>query len=97
MPAMTTAIVYAVVVSAVLPLGFAIFKTEYGFLDVALAAIGGAALSLIPTIGGVASLFGTLGILYWRLSKDSFYPDVVVSVFVARIAVVPALILLARA
>jgi hypothetical protein len=93
---LTAAIVYAVVVMAVLPLGFAVFKTNYDFLDVVLAAVVGAALSLIPTIGGVASLVGSIGILGWRLSKDVLIPDVVVSLFVARLAVIPVLLLVAR-
>ena len=64
------ALTYAAVGIAVIPIGFAVFRTEYQFLDVVLAAIGGAALSFIPTVGGVASLMGTIGILYWRMRRD---------------------------
>ena len=90
------ALTYAVVGAVVIPLGFAIFKTQYQYLDVVLASIGGAALSLIPTIGGVASLAGTIGILYWRMRRDLLFPDIVISVAVARLVMVPVLLLLRR-
>jgi hypothetical protein len=86
--------VYAVVCIAVIPIGFAVFKTQYQMLDVVLAAIVGAALSLIPTLGGVASLAGTVGILYWRMSRDLLFPDILVSVLGARLAMLPVLLLL---
>ena len=88
------ALTYAAVGIAVIPIGFAVFRTEYQFLDVVLAAIGGAALSFIPTVGGVASLMGTIGILYWRMRRDLLFPDIVISVAVARLAMVPVLLLL---
>jgi hypothetical protein len=87
-------LVYAVVCTAVIPVGFAVFKTPYQMLDVVLAAIGGAALSLIPTVGGVASLAGTAGILYWRMSRELLFPDILVSVLVARLTLLPVLLLL---
>ncbi len=89
------ALIYAVVAIILVPVGFAVFKTQYQFLDVVLAASGGAACSLIPTAGGIASLAVTLGILYWRMKRD-FFPDILVSVFVARLAMVPILLLLMR-
>lgn len=92
MYAFGVALTYAVVCTAVIPLCFALFRTQYQFLDVLLAAIGGAALSLIPTIGGVASLVGTVGILYWRLRRDLLFPDIVISVAAARLVMVPVLL-----
>jgi len=88
------ALTYAAVGIAVIPIGFAVFRTQYQFLDVVLAAVGGAALSFIPTVGGVASLTGTIGILYWRMRRDLLFPDIVISVAVARLAMVPVLLLL---
>ena len=96
MNAYFVAVTYAVVGVAVIPLGFAIFRTQYDFLDVILAAVGGAALSLVPTVGGVASLAGTTGILYWRMRRDLLYPDIIISVFVARLAMVPVLLFFFR-
>ena len=89
------ALIYAVVAIIVVPFGFVVFKTQYQFVDVVLAALGGAACSLIPTAGGIASLAATLGILYWRMRRD-FLPDILVSVFVARLAMVPVLLVLMR-
>jgi len=94
--AYAVALTYAVAGIAVIPLGFAVFRTQCQFLDVVLAAIGGAALSLIPTVGGVASLAGTIGILYWRMRRDQLFPDIVISVAVARLAMVPVLLLLPK-
>ena len=84
MNAFVVALTYAVVSVVVIPIGFAIFKTQYQILDVVLAAIGGAALSFIPTVGGVASLVGTIGILYSRMRRDLLFPDIIISVAVAR-------------
>jgi hypothetical protein len=86
--------VYAVVGAVVIPIGFAVFRTRYQFADVVGAALIGAVLSFIPTIGDVASLAGTLGVLYWRVGRDSLFPDIVISVAVARLAMVPVLLLL---
>lgn len=86
------AFVYAVVLIAVLPIGFAVFKTPYAFLDVVLAGLGGAALSFLPSVGGPASLIATVGILFWRIRRDIF-PDIIVSVGVARLVMVPVLLL----
>ena len=94
MNAYIVALTYAVVAIVVIPLGFAVFRTQYQIVDVILAAIVGASLSLIPTIGSVASLVGTVGIPYWRMSRDLLFPDIVISVAVARLAMVPVLLLL---
>jgi len=94
--AFVVALTYAVVSVVVIPIGFAIFKTQYQILDVVLAAIGGAALSFIPTVGGVASLVGTIGILYSRMRRDLLFPDIIISVAVARLVMVPVLLLLMR-
>jgi hypothetical protein len=93
MNSFVVALVYAVVLIAVVPIGFAVFKTPHTFIDVCLAAIGGAALSLIPTAGGVASLLATVSILFWRIRGDLF-PDILVTVGVARLVMVPVLLLL---
>jgi hypothetical protein len=87
------ALTYAAVGIAVIPLGFAVLRTQYQFLDEVLAAIGGAVLSFIPTVGGVASLAATIGILYWRMRRDLLFPDIVISVAVARLAMVPVLLM----
>ena len=76
----------------VIPVVFAMFRTKYRFLDVILAASAGALFSLIPTIGGAASLIATLAILYWRVGKDAFVPDILVSVFAARLVMFLALL-----
>ena len=86
------AVIYAVVGTAVIPLGFELFHTKYRFLDVALAAIVGAALSLVPTVGGAVSLLATVVVLYWRVGKDALVPDILVSVFAARIVMFLALL-----
>jgi hypothetical protein len=90
------ALTYAAVGMAVIPVGFAVFRTQYQFLDVVLAAIGGAVLSLTPAVGGVASLAGTIGVLYWRMRPELLFPDIVISVAAARLAMVPVLLLLIR-
>lgn len=87
------AVIYVVVATAVIPLGFAIFHTKYQLADVLLAVVAGAATWLIPTVGGIASLVVTVGILYWRLGRGALFPDIVVSVLVARLVMVPVLIL----
>ena len=86
------ALTYAVVGAVLIPLGFAVFRTQYQYIDVILAALAGAALSFIPTLGGVASFAGSVGVLYWRMRRDLF-PDIVISVGVARLAMVPVLLL----
>jgi hypothetical protein len=54
---------YAVVGAVLIPLGFAVFRTQYQYIDVILAALAGAALSFISTLGGVASFAGSVGVL----------------------------------
>jgi hypothetical protein len=34
-----------------------------------------------------------IGILYWRLGKDQLFPDVIVAVSVARLALIPLFLL----
>jgi hypothetical protein len=89
------ALTYAVLCTAVIPIGFKVFGTRYRFLDIVMAAIAGAVLAFIPTVGPVASLVATVGVLYWRMRQDLF-PDIVISVLVARLAMVPVLLLLVR-
>lgn len=83
---------YAVAGVAVIPLGFQFFSTKYRFADVLLAAVAGGLLSLIPTVGGPASLLATVGILYWRVGKDALVPDILVAVFLARLVMFLALL-----
>jgi hypothetical protein len=64
-------------------------------MKVALATCVGAALSFIPTMGGVASLAGTLGVLFRRLGR-SHSIDIFASVGVARLVMVPVLLMLSR-
>jgi hypothetical protein len=91
----TVALVYAVVGAAVLPLGL-VFKTNFDWKDIAMASIGAALASLIPTIGGPASLVIMIAILYWRIGGSKVFPDIIVSVAVARLCMVPVLLLLAK-
>jgi hypothetical protein len=74
---------------------FAIFKTPHQLWEVALAAVVGAALSFVPTVGGIASLAGILGVLFWRLGRG-LATDIFVAVAVARLCLVPVLLLLSR-
>jgi hypothetical protein len=55
----------------------------------------GAALSFIPVVGGIASLAGTLVFLIWRIGRGQM-TDIVVAVGVARLLMVPVLLLLSR-
>jgi hypothetical protein len=92
----TVALVYAVVGAAVLPLGFKVFKTNFDWIDIAIASVGAALASLTPTIGGPVSLVVMVAILYWRIGAGKVFPDIIVSVAVARLAMVPVLLLLAK-
>ncbi len=89
------ALTYAVVGTAVIVIVFALFKTPHQLWEVVLAALVGAALSFIPTVGGIASLVGTLGVLFWRLGRG-LATDIIVSVAVARLVMVPVLLMLNR-
>jgi hypothetical protein len=90
------ALVYTVVGAAVLPIGFKVFKTNFAWIDVAMASVGAGLASLIPTIGGPVSLIVMIAILYWRIGGGKVFPDIIVSVFVARLAMLPVLLLLAK-
>ena len=89
------ALTYAVVGTAVVTIVFALFKTPHQLWEVVLAALVGATLSFIPTVGGIASLAGILGVLFWRLGRG-LATDIIVSVAVARLAMVPVLLMLNR-
>jgi len=65
----TVALVYLAASAAVLPLGFKVFKTNFAWIDIAMASVGAALASLIPTIGGPASLLVMIAILYWRIPR----------------------------
>ena len=87
------ALTYFLVGTTVIPMGFAIFKTPYQLWEVAAATFVGALLYLVPTVGAIASLAGTLGVLYWRLGQG-FWTDIAVSVGVARLVMVPVLLVI---
>jgi hypothetical protein len=90
----TVALGYLFAGAAIVPAILHFFKTRFDWIDIGLAAVGGAAASLIPTVGGIASYAAMIGILYWRLGKDQLFPDVVVAVSVARLALLPVFLLL---
>jgi hypothetical protein len=92
----TVALVYLVVSVLVVPIGLKLFKTNFAWLDIAMASVGAALASLIPTIGGPASLVVMIAIPYWRIGGGKVFPDIIVSVFVARLAMLPVLLLLAK-
>jgi hypothetical protein len=87
------AAIYVIAAVVLIPVGFAVFKTQYQFLDVVLAALAGGAASLIPTVGGIASYAAMVLVLYWRVGQ-SLLPDIIISVGVARLAMVPIMLLL---
>ena len=87
------ALTYAIVGLIVIPIGFAVFKTAYRFVDVVLAVLVGAALTAIPAAGGIISLVATVAVLYWRMG-GSVITDIFLSVCAARLAMVPVLLLL---
>ena len=89
------ALTYALVGTGVVTVIFGLFKTPHQFWEVALAALVGAALSFIPTAGGIASLAGTLGVLFWRIGGGAA-TDIFVSVAVARLLMIPVLLVLSR-
>lgn len=90
---MIVAALYVVAGVVLIPLGFAVFRTPYHFVDVVLAALAGGAASFIPDVGGVASYAAMVLVLYWRLGANLF-PDIFLSVGVARLAIVPIALLL---
>ena len=92
----TVALVYLVASALLLPLGFKVFKTNFAWVDIALASVGAALTSLIPTIGGPVSLVITVAILYWRLGREALFPDIIASVAVSRLAMLPVLLVLAK-
>jgi hypothetical protein len=91
----TVALVYAVVGFLGMPIGFKLFKTPFDWIDIALASVGGALASLIPTIGGPVSYVIVVAILYWRIGKEAL-TDILISVAVSRLAMLPVLLLIAK-
>jgi hypothetical protein len=79
----------------IIPIGFKVFKTPFDWIDIALASVGAALASLIPTIGGPASFVITVAILYWRIGSKAL-SDIVISVAVSRLAMLPVLLLIAK-
>jgi hypothetical protein len=86
------AAVYALVGTVVVWLVLSLWGEEQKLLNVALAAVGAALVSLVPTIGDPLSLLVMLGLLYWRCSAS--VPALAASVALARLAMVPALMTL---
>ena len=86
------AAVYAFVGTVVVWLVLALWGEEQKLLNVALASVGAALVSLVPTIGDPLSLLVMLGLLYWRCSAS--VPALAASVALARLAMVPALMTL---
>jgi hypothetical protein len=70
----TIALGYLLAGAVFVPAILHFFKTRFDWIDIGLAAVGGAAASFIPTVGGVASYAAMIGILYWRLGNDQFLP-----------------------
>ena len=87
------ALVYALIGIVLLPLLLTLFKTPFTFVDILLAALAGAAASFVPMIGGPVSFVAMVAVLHWRLSA-SLYPDIVVPVLIARLAMIPVLLLI---
>lgn len=85
------ATVYAVVSSVVVPLVLSMFRAQYRLLDVIAASFAAALLTMIPTLGSVASLAVLVLLLNWRC-RASLFPDIVVSVAIARLAMIPILV-----
>jgi chromate transport protein ChrA len=86
------AAVHAVVGTVVIWLVLMAWKEEQKILDVAIASVGAALVTLVPTIGGPLSLLVMLGLLYWRCSTN--LPAIAAAVALARLAMVPALMTL---
>jgi hypothetical protein len=91
------ALVYLVVSVLIVPLGLKLFKTNFDWKDIAMASVGAALASLIHTIGGSVSLVVMIAILYWRIVGGKVFPDIIVSVAVARLAMLPVLLIVAEA
>jgi len=89
----TVALGYLFAGAVFVPLILHFFKTRFDWIDIGLAGVGGTAASLIPTGGGIASYAAMIGILYWRLGKDQFFPGVIVAVSVARLILIPLFLL----
>lgn len=70
------------------------WKEEQKILDVVIASVGAALVTLVPTIVGPLSLLAMLGLLYWRCSTN--LPAIAAAVALARLAMVPALMTLKR-
>jgi hypothetical protein len=88
---LVVAAAYLIVGSVVIPIIFSMFRAQYKLLDVVLASGAAGVLSLIPMIGPGASLLGAVLILNYRTGA-SLFPDIVISVAIARLAMIPALI-----
>lgn len=88
----TNAAVHAVFGMLALPLIFRLFKTRYTMLDIVLACVPAALLTLIPTAGEALSLLAMIAVLNYRISADVF-PGIVIPVMVTRLLMIPVLLL----
>lgn len=84
--------VHAVVGTVVVSLVLLVWGERQKLLDVSLASVGAALVSLIPTVGQPLSVLAMLGLLYWRCSAS--VPALAASVALARLTMVPVLVAL---
>ncbi len=82
---------YLIVGAVVVPIMFMIFRAQYTFVDVVVASAAAALLSLVPTVGSVLSFLAMVLVLNWRCGA-ALFPDIVLSVAVARLAMVAVLL-----
>nr|WP_199045207.1 hypothetical protein [Dyella sp. ASV24] len=87
----TNVVVHAVIGMLALPLIFRLLKTHYTMLDIVLACVPAALLTLVPTVGEALSLVTMVAVLNYRISENLF-PGIVVPVMVARLLMIPVLL-----
>lgn len=89
-------VTFSVTSMLVLTLILKLFKAEFALLDIALAAIGAALAMLISTVGDYLSIIVMAAILNYRTSAP-LMPDIVIATAVARLATIPALMVVYHA
>lgn len=65
------AAVHAVLGVVVLHFVLSIWREDQAFLDLAIASVGAALVSLVPTIGAWLAPLVMLGLLYWRCTASA--------------------------
>jgi hypothetical protein len=78
--------VYAIVGIAIPPVVFRILGSKVDWIDIVVASVVAALVALIPTAGGIISLFLMAGILYWRSKPAALH--VLAAVMASRFAMV---------